>query len=140
MVCVPFELVLVQVADQVEPAVTRDVKARSGDPAAIAAHLGKKDRFERSITDFAERDADQHERDYQAFADAVRDGRLTTVADVCPTDDCDARSVFVGWTQTLAVPERVGPRWEVINTTHDFVAVLLVQCLGLESVGEVHSL
>jgi uncharacterized protein (DUF2252 family) len=56
--------------------------ARSGDPVAIAAYLGKKDGFERSITDFAERYADQNEQDYQAFAEAVRDDRLTAIANV----------------------------------------------------------
>ena len=50
--------------------------ARSGDPIAIAAYLGKSDKFERSITDFSERYADQNEKDYQAFAEAVRSGRL----------------------------------------------------------------
>ena len=33
--------------------------ARSGDPIALAAYLGKKDRFDESITDFAERYADR---------------------------------------------------------------------------------
>jgi uncharacterized protein (DUF2252 family) len=50
--------------------------ARSGDPIAIAAYLGKRDRFERSITDFAERYADQSEQDHQAFVKAIRSGRL----------------------------------------------------------------
>jgi predicted alpha/beta hydrolase len=50
--------------------------ARSGDPIAIASYLGKSDKFERSISDFSERYADQNEKDYQAFADAVRSGRL----------------------------------------------------------------
>jgi sugar/nucleoside kinase (ribokinase family) len=50
--------------------------ARSGDPVAIAAYLGENDQFDRSITDFAERYADQNERDYQAFAEAIRSGRL----------------------------------------------------------------
>jgi uncharacterized protein (DUF2252 family) len=50
--------------------------ARSGDPIALAAYLGKKDRFDQSITDFCERYADQNERDYQAFSEAVRSGRL----------------------------------------------------------------
>jgi uncharacterized protein (DUF2252 family) len=50
--------------------------ARSGDPVAIAAYLGKSDRFDRSITDFSERYADQNEKDYQAFAEAIRSGRL----------------------------------------------------------------
>ena len=50
--------------------------ARSGDPIAIAEYLGEDDQFDRSITDFSERYADQNERDYQAFADAIRSGRL----------------------------------------------------------------
>ena len=50
--------------------------ARSGDPVAIAAYLGEDDQFDRSISDFAKRYADQNELDYQAFADAVRSGRL----------------------------------------------------------------
>jgi uncharacterized protein (DUF2252 family) len=50
--------------------------ARSGDPVAIAAYLGEDDQFDRSISDFAERYADQNEQDYQAFAKAIRSGRL----------------------------------------------------------------
>ena len=56
--------------------------ARSGDPVALAAYLGKKDGFEQSITDFAERYADQNERDYEAFAEAIRSGRLAAVENV----------------------------------------------------------
>ncbi|MET1065438.1 MAG: DUF2252 domain-containing protein [Arthrobacter sp.] len=50
--------------------------ARSGDPVALDAYLGKSDKFDVSITDFSERYADQNEQDYQAFAHAVRSGRL----------------------------------------------------------------
>jgi uncharacterized protein (DUF2252 family) len=50
--------------------------ARSGDPVAIAEYLGEDDQFDRSIGDFAKRYADQNELDYQAFADAIRSGRL----------------------------------------------------------------
>jgi Uncharacterized protein conserved in bacteria (DUF2252) len=56
--------------------------ARSGDPIALAAYLGKKDRFDQSIADFSERYADQNERDYQAFAEAVRSGRLQALEGV----------------------------------------------------------
>jgi uncharacterized protein (DUF2252 family) len=56
--------------------------ARSGDPVAIAAYLGKRGTFDQSITDFAGRYADQNERDYQAFADAVRSGRLQALEGV----------------------------------------------------------
>jgi hypothetical protein len=50
--------------------------ARSGDPIAFAAYLGKGDRFDRAIADFAQAYADQNERDFEAFQDAVRSGRL----------------------------------------------------------------
>ena len=56
--------------------------ARSGDPVAIAAYLGKSDAFEQSMTDFSERYADQNERDYEAFAKAVKSGRLAAVEGV----------------------------------------------------------
>ena len=56
--------------------------ARSGDPIAIAAYLGKSDKFDKSVTDFSERYADQNDRDYQAFAEAVRSGRLQAVEGV----------------------------------------------------------
>ena len=56
--------------------------ARSGDPIAIAAYLGKKDRFDESITDFSERYADQNERDYEAFTEAIRSGRLQALEGV----------------------------------------------------------
>ena len=56
--------------------------ARSGDPVAIAAYLGTSDGFDKSITDFCERYADQNERDYQEFVTAVRSGRLQAVEGV----------------------------------------------------------
>ena len=56
--------------------------ARSGDPVAIAAYLGKSDKFDLAMTDFSERYADQNERDYEAFAKAVKSGRLEAVEGV----------------------------------------------------------
>jgi predicted alpha/beta hydrolase len=50
--------------------------ARSGDPVAIAEYLGTTDGFDRAISDFSFRYADQNERDYQAFTQAVESGRL----------------------------------------------------------------
>ena len=50
--------------------------ARSGDPVAIAAYLGKSDAFDKAIVDFSERYADQNEKDYKAFVKAVKSGRL----------------------------------------------------------------
>ncbi|HEY3773476.1 MAG TPA: DUF2252 domain-containing protein [Solirubrobacteraceae bacterium] len=51
--------------------------ARSGDPAAISGYLGSGAGFDRAMASFAERYADQSERDYEALCDAVAAGRLT---------------------------------------------------------------
>jgi uncharacterized protein (DUF2252 family) len=51
--------------------------ARSGDRIAIASYLGKGDVFERAMADFATAYADLNQRDYDAVAKAVRDGRIT---------------------------------------------------------------
>jgi uncharacterized protein (DUF2252 family) len=56
--------------------------ARSGDPVAMAAYLGHDDAFDRSVTDFSERYADQNEQDYEEFVEAVRSGRLEAVEGV----------------------------------------------------------
>ena len=56
--------------------------ARSGDPVAIAEYLGGSDAFDKSITDFSERYADQNQRDYQEFVTAIRSGRLEAVEGV----------------------------------------------------------
>ena len=50
--------------------------ARSGDPVAIAACLGGSDVFDRAVTDFSHRYADQNERDYEEFVKAIHSGRL----------------------------------------------------------------
>jgi uncharacterized protein (DUF2252 family) len=55
--------------------------ARSGDRVAIAGYLGKSDVFDRSIARFAERYADQNERDYAVFQQAIASGRLGVEAD-----------------------------------------------------------
>jgi uncharacterized protein (DUF2252 family) len=56
--------------------------ARSGDPVATAEYLGNSDEFDKSITDFADRYADQNERDYQEFVAAIRAGRLEALEGV----------------------------------------------------------
>jgi uncharacterized protein (DUF2252 family) len=56
--------------------------ARSGDPIAISEYLGEDDQFDRSVTDFAERYADQTEQDYQEFVKAIRSGRLQALEGV----------------------------------------------------------
>ena len=51
--------------------------ARWGDRIAIGSYLGKGDTFDRAIADFSAAYADQNEKDYEAFAAAVKSGRLT---------------------------------------------------------------
>lgn len=59
--------------------------ARSGDRIAIAAYLGKGERFDEAITAFAEQYADQTERDHEALARAVKEGRI--VAEIESSND-----------------------------------------------------
>src|SRR4029079_5269534 len=56
--------------------------ARSGDPVAMAEYLGTGASFDKAITDFAERYADQNERDYEAFVGAIRSGRRQAIEGV----------------------------------------------------------
>jgi len=56
--------------------------ARSGDPVALAGYLGDDDAFDRAITDFSTRYADQNDSDYRAFMQAVEDGRIDAVQGV----------------------------------------------------------
>ena len=48
----------------------------------IAAYLGGSGAFDKSITGFSERYADQNERDYTEFVKAVRSGQLEAVEGV----------------------------------------------------------
>jgi uncharacterized protein (DUF2252 family) len=50
--------------------------ARSGDPIAINAYLGRRDSFDRAIAEFSRRYADQNERDYEAFVEEIHSGTL----------------------------------------------------------------
>jgi uncharacterized protein (DUF2252 family) len=56
--------------------------ARSGDRVAIAGYLGRSDKFDQAIADFAEAYADQNERDYGTFKHAVATGRLQATTGV----------------------------------------------------------
>ena len=55
--------------------------ARSGDPA-MAEYPGDSDAFDKSITDFSRRYADQNEKDYKQFVSAIRSGKLEAVEGV----------------------------------------------------------
>ena len=50
--------------------------ACSGDRVQIAAYLGKSERFDVAIADFAQAYADQTERDHAALCAAVKSGRI----------------------------------------------------------------
>ncbi len=50
--------------------------ARWGDRVAIAAYLGRGDRFDRAVADLSAAYADQNERDYDALVRAVESGRI----------------------------------------------------------------
>ncbi|MEW1637082.1 DUF2252 domain-containing protein [Streptomyces sp. NPDC093801] len=52
--------------------------ARSGDPVAIAGYLGMADTFDRAVAAYAEAYAEQNLRDYDAFLEAARTGRVAT--------------------------------------------------------------
>jgi Uncharacterized protein conserved in bacteria (DUF2252) len=51
--------------------------ARSGDRVQIAAYLGKSERFDGAVADFAEAYADQTEQDHAVLCAAVKSGRVT---------------------------------------------------------------
>jgi uncharacterized protein (DUF2252 family) len=61
--------------------------ARSGDAVAIAAYLGRSDTFDRAIGSFSDAYEKQVVADYEAFNDAIRDGRIAA------TDDAGAALV-----------------------------------------------
>jgi len=50
--------------------------ARSGDRVQISAYLGKSERFDEAIADFAKAYADQVERDHAALCAAVKSGKV----------------------------------------------------------------
>ena len=56
--------------------------ARSGDRIALASYLGSSDTFDQAIADFAEKYADQTDRDYAALQAAVKDGRAEAATDI----------------------------------------------------------
>lgn len=55
--------------------------ARAGDPIALRAYLGGSERFESAMERFATAYADQTERDFERFSQAVRNGELPTFDD-----------------------------------------------------------
>ena len=56
--------------------------ARGGDPVAISAYIGKSGALVDALGQFAVDYADQSARDYQAFVNAVMEGRIVSQTDV----------------------------------------------------------
>jgi len=50
--------------------------ARAGQPALIAGYMGKGNEFDEALADFAISYAQQNERDFEALAQAARQGRI----------------------------------------------------------------
>jgi uncharacterized protein (DUF2252 family) len=57
---------------------------KAGDAAMIAGYLGNKDTFDEALADYAVAYADQVERDFVTFSDAVRNGKLKS--DLSPSE------------------------------------------------------
>jgi len=55
--------------------------ARSGDPVAIDAYMGKGEVFTKAMRKFARLYADQNERDHAALVAAVRRGKVESILD-----------------------------------------------------------
>jgi hypothetical protein len=55
--------------------------ARCSEPALISGYLGKSDRFDEAIADFAIAYADQTEKDHRALEKAVRAGEVEVLTE-----------------------------------------------------------
>jgi hypothetical protein len=67
--------VLVQFATACGTALAR-AHARSGDPVAIDAYMGRSDEFTKAVRKFARRYARQNERDHAQLVAAIRRGKV----------------------------------------------------------------
>ncbi len=67
--------------------------ARSGDPVAIDAYMGKNDEFTKAMRRFARRYADQNERDHMQLVSAIRRGKVERRAElsISPRTDTGCR-------------------------------------------------
>jgi uncharacterized protein (DUF2252 family) len=55
--------------------------ARSGDAVALSAYMGDDSEFDKAIAEFAVAYADETERDWRAFRDAIKAGRISAAAE-----------------------------------------------------------
>ena len=56
--------------------------ARSGDPSMITGYVRDHATLHSALVEFAVAYADQNRRDYRAFIQAVRDGRVAVMSDI----------------------------------------------------------
>jgi len=54
--------------------------ARAGDPAMVSGYIGNGSAFEEAITEFAATYADQTEKDWNSFLEAIKAGRIVVAA------------------------------------------------------------
>ena len=62
-------------------AILARAHARCSEPAVISGYLGRSDKFDEAIADFAVAYADQTERDHRTFELAVRAGKLEVLVE-----------------------------------------------------------
>ena len=55
--------------------------ARSGDAAMMSGYMGSGQTFDDAIGEFAVEYADQNRRDYRAFVNAIREGRIAATVE-----------------------------------------------------------
>jgi hypothetical protein len=56
--------------------------ARSGDPCMLAGYLGKSNRLDKALVNFAVDYADQTDRDHEAWQGAIAEGRVEALKEV----------------------------------------------------------
>ncbi len=71
--------VLVQFATACGSSLAR-AHARSGDPAAIDAYMGRNKTFTKAMRNFARRYADQNQRDHAQLVAGIRRGKVEGIA------------------------------------------------------------
>ena len=72
--------VLFNFADMCGWALAR-AHSKSGDAARLSGYLGRSNRMDRAIAKFAHAYADQYERDFAVFKQAIRDGKFDVKVD-----------------------------------------------------------
>ena len=91
-------------ADKMQPFATlcghtlARAHARSGDAIAIAAYLGSGRKFDKAIAEFSVAYADQVEKDFALFVEAIAAGRLTADESA---DGAEAKAALQGLAQPM---------------------------------------